>query len=808
MSAIKNYVDQITQKLRHDRELQLDIAHELQTHLDEAVEEYKASEYEEDQAIEQAIRDMGDADELAEDIWQSNRFRMKLRAWCWWIARLTLWPTCVMVTLAFLISGVGYTGVLRSAKYRTQAMPMESPQNLAEYSQQLFENQMRSKMTATQRLIAFGDEQARNKIKRWKALRDTFPDEPLYQMKYILTIFSGSGKNPAKKDWDVEPEQLLSEFQRGAKLDPENGIYDLLHALISLPEVKYHDDKTISIQTPSVKDGSLETDYPYVFEKPQDLQKIQKIVSLLRDAVGHEYICAHEWDVLRHRMEQLPQARSIREYMFRVTSSFDTNLPMLRLNRKLSRYVGAAAIQHAKNDEVDEALVWLGLLDRWQHKMAASSSTLIELLVVSSIRFNNDKYRSFVYEISGKKDARDLSIQKMTENAYEWKHEYHDRLKDDTPEFRNLRKRAGMVMGMLLPVVPGYQIDVAPFRMAEYATLDRGALTFVLLFLLMISGVFSFASVWRLCFTKSCEHKPLLLWVGFRRLAILVLGCVVLPVIVFALMAQTPLLGRQWGMDRNLFNICWYVSLFISIIILLWHCGSNAMRMQASALGLVVPQARTFKPLVVMLVYMFASLILSGFIFYLWQPSGEHMNTFFYIGVFFMVLGLVGGWVMMAYEIGWLHGNRRWFSAAMVSLLWSFLAMYGLAVLLSVLVYLTAHPSDLRASITMVFVFCLPASFVIALFQMGKKQSSCKLFAASVVRSMSLLWLVSALVLVVFVGSVLRQIEAHYAKQMIAQSPIFIDMEVERSDIRLLKEKWANGEPTAPRMMPVHDANK
>ena len=161
MSQTTDFIAKITEKLRHDRELRLDISHELQTHLDEAIDEYKASNYDDEAAITQAIKDMGDADELADDLWQSNRSRMKLRAWCWWIARLSLLPACVVATIVLIITGIATVGGV-------QPNPEEKPSQPMSPLHAWLENRMLDQMSPAQRLIAFGDPQGKGLAARWK----------------------------------------------------------------------------------------------------------------------------------------------------------------------------------------------------------------------------------------------------------------------------------------------------------------------------------------------------------------------------------------------------------------------------------------------------------------------------------------------------------------------------------------------------------------------------------------------------------------------------------------------------------------
>ena len=352
MSQTTDFIAKITEKLRHDRELRLDISHELQTHLDEAIDEYKASNYDDEAAITQAIKDMGDADELADDLWQSNRSRMKLRAWCWWIARLSLLPACVVATIVLIITGIATVGGV-------QPNPEEKPSQPMSPLHAWLENRMLDQMSPAQRLIAFGDPQGKDLAARWKPLRDAYPNEPLYQLNYLRALcLYGSKKT------DQRQALIQQAIDRGRELDPDNGIYDLLAMSMFLPRVEQEDDLSRSYELPGRDREKLEKHYPQQFKEPVDIEQIRATITQLQKAVDHPYISLHSLDMLRHRMAQMPPSRSMREYFKRVMIALGTQMPNGGY-RNLNRFVCAAALQQAKAGHVDEALAWLDLQDQY-----------------------------------------------------------------------------------------------------------------------------------------------------------------------------------------------------------------------------------------------------------------------------------------------------------------------------------------------------------------------------------------------------------------------------------------------------------
>lgn len=801
MSKTTEFIEKITQKLHHDRELRLDISHELQTHLDEAIEEYKASDYSQEDAATQAIKDMGDPDELAEDLWQANRLRMKLRAWCWWIARLSLWPVCVLAIMWFVLSSASSSGVLHDvdqmALNETKAsFPLEK------WAGRWKESQLRSRMTPEQRLIAFGDERQQDRIQQWKALRDAYPDQPLYQLHYILQLLpKWNGK--AKQFPFIEDIQTMNqELDRGQQLDPDNGVYDLIKAMTLLPTVDYERDQSISYSSPMREDIDEERSHPNMFKQQQDPALIEQIMMSLSKAMDHRYIASHDLDMLRHRMEQLPPAHTMREYIFRIQNAIGINLPLLTQSRKLARYVSAAAMERAKQGNKELAVQWLDILDHWQRKQAASAQASFELLVVRSIKSMILEYRIAIGQVSG-----DMQLRKQAYNALAAGYKEFDeevRVRNGQASAIDVDQHGGILMRMLLPAIPGYKINVQPFRKAEYAMLDRGVLTLVLTALVIFAGGMSLASTCRMVFGKKSQYKPVLLWIGWWQLLKLMLMGLILPVAIFAAMTQTPLLGRQWGINYNVTSLVWYLPFLGCMTVLFGHIANNALRRRALQLGMEVPSSRGYTNMLLSLaVYYFLS-GLPLLVYALFRAANDKnpyaSATLFVACLIYLLIGLC----KLGSDIGWMHRDPKWLKHLCRELWVGCAWMVCVCVVLCLAIFICLELFDIYAFVLTVLMISIPNGFLIALIRYAKRKHPCQWFAVSAIRSMSLLMLLGALTLALTVGPVLDIVEAHYAKQMTEQSSIFIDMEIKRSNLQIIKTRWAQGEVEPPAMIPAH----
>ena len=449
-----------TARLRRDRELRLEVAHELRTHLDAAAAEYRTAGYDDPAARAAAAHAFGDPDTLADDLWQAHRRRLRLRAWAWWTVRLTLLPVCLLALGGFVFSGLTYV---------TQYQNVEAFQD---DDDNWIKRRVEARMTAEQRLIYFGDQSADNPVARWEAVRDRYPDEPLYQLQLLRTLLTYHDYPDgveSQEPWQqrISVDRILNEAARGRQLDPDNGIYDLIDAAYLFPlSLPLEPDPALgfSYETPveTGDDNGRATFEPYVFVEPVDEAAMDRLVRVVERAAAKPYISMHAVDLVRHRLAQLPPPRSLAEYMVRVASEVGTLLPHLGHHRAIARLLCAEAVRQAQlgaaGDEAaaQQAYHILETLSLANRNIAASDTLLIELLVSWSIETLVRNTRVVVAQILGDPAA----LQQAREAAQQLRQLY-DRVWRE-PMARGVTEdrvaRGGFLMSTVLPAIPGYDV--------------------------------------------------------------------------------------------------------------------------------------------------------------------------------------------------------------------------------------------------------------------------------------------------------------------------------------------------------------
>lgn len=594
MSDFRELTDRATTKLRRDRDLRLEVTRELETHLEASAAEFRAADYSEEDAQAAAVKAFGDPDTMANDLWDANRFRLKIRVWAWWVARLTLLPTCVIAALLFIVSGL--TATTRLNEVTSGVGPHQ--EGLLAWQEQ----RLKSKMTAEQRLIYFGDESADDPIDRWRAVRDAHPAEVLDQLELISIMLSRLPEAPKLDPWppnDPEgyggpyfpptdddlaqhaaaqtlhgqaKEALLAELERGAAMDPDNGIYALLTAGLALHGFEFDDespDATVAVSVLRSGGEPGEREDWHLNRWPVDIDRgvLDEALPWFEVAAGKPYISMHTSDRVRRRLAQLPAPRSMQEYMQRLSTEIQTLLPMLGHARRVSRAVGAEALWRAEAGDAAGALDILDQLDAVTASLASSSDVLISLLVARSIESLERAYRVAVWQALGQEAKAENALASSDALARYWRAEWRDRF--DSAEDKTLSQRSGVVMGQIVTVIPGYDVDTTPFRKAEYTLVDRGVLTTGLIAMIVLSALASLLGVWSLWRKRGAHEGAVLLWIGWRRLAWVIGGAAGLPVLGFWVWSWTPWSGRGYGLNYSFAALVWYLPLVLTVGVLL-----------------------------------------------------------------------------------------------------------------------------------------------------------------------------------------------------------------------------------------------
>jgi len=783
----------------------MEVSHELASHLDASVAEYQAADYSEEDARDAAIKDFGDPDAVADGLWEANRFRLSLRAWGWWAARLTLLPACVLTTWLWVVPG------LFSGSGVFQPGPGTGIDAVGARS---VEARTKAGMTEAQRLIFYGDETADNDIDRRRAVRDAWPDEVLYQLELIAAMLSDLPDRPELDSEIVAAKRqaLRKELERGAAMDPDNGVYALIRASLILDAVPLADEgqddaAVVSVLVRGGEDGAREDREVPRLGPDADPAVVAEGIRWLDAAAEKPYLTMHVSDRVRDRLAQLPPARSMREYVMRVGHEFGTLLPTLGRARAAVRVAGAEALRQAEAGDAAGAVALLERADGLASALAASSDTVISLLVAWSIRSEVAVARVAAHRAAGD-DRRAEAARARSDALVRYWSDVWQAERDPAEEAR-IEQTSGLLMSTIYPALPGYDVDTTPFRKAEYAVLDRGVLALGLGVLIALSALMSLAGGWGAWRRRDPAgpgaENGVLLTVGPGGWAAVIGGAVVLPVLGFTLWSATPWSGRRYGLNHSWAALVWYVPAVFGVAVLLWRLAVAALRRRAREVGLAVPGRRGWvsDAGLALALLALALLALAGVVWasISWKERWADIDSFGWsvANTVAIVLAVLTATAWAVREVVWVRSvDRPW--AALGRAAWVGLGVTGgLSALLAGLVYLSVDAVD-RAPLSVVAVgvaagLGLLSGWVWMMRQPGRTGW----FARSVLRSMAPVWAAAGLALALGVGAGLNLRERALAGQMMAASPVWLDTEVERSNAKALRTYLAGDAVPAPR---------
>jgi hypothetical protein len=265
-------------------------------------------------------------------------------------------------------------------------------------------------------------------------------------------------------------------------------------------------------------------------------------------------------EMLRERLALLPPPTRIEDQFLRIDLAYSTPLPHLGMYRVLARAIPPYArilIQEGRRDEAGQ------VLDAWYpfaRHMADDADSLIRLLVVHAIIGVVDEKVPAVYEDLGRPEDAERT-RRWAARLREPVLEYVETARGERPREASalgreleasesaLERSASTLAGLLLPILPVSEADLAPGRHLEHALLEQVALAAVLaLMLLMMLGALVTTIRWR--WARGASSAPLLLLPSWQE-TVRILGFgVLLPLLVFYIYTRwSGLAGREYSLS-------------------------------------------------------------------------------------------------------------------------------------------------------------------------------------------------------------------------------------------------------------------
>ncbi len=575
MKTFDELVDLLTDRLRVDPELRLDVAEELRAHLEDSAAEFRQAGQSDEQAAASAAKALGDPQELADELWQANRRRIRIRGAIRWSARAALVPGAILIIIAIAM------GVRGGFSFNPNQFDDPVPASWLD------------EMTEEQSFIFRGDPAAKTPIEQAKSITDRWPDNPVYYGNYVVTLLN-TGRFYGRRD-RTEPEhredvtavlaEVLALLDEGERIEPDNAFYNFTKAAWLIQAAStISEDESRTYESIGHKDKvrqkncwRIEIHNPGLF---------QRGLAEFRRGLSKSEFTSHSVDMMQLRLDLLPKPKRLSDHMRRVAFQVSVLLPSLNDYRQLGKSLSAYAIDQAEAGRADEAIELVDSVGLMSAKLGARSQTLIELLVAQAVRVDGLVYAEQVYKELGRAEqAEEARSARRQQDAL-----FHEIRKGPRLDEREL-VHAGVLMSVLTPSLPGgYRPDFEPMRTTEqFVAAEMGLLLSLCLLVLLALFLGGLAMVSLIIQRRG--NKPILLFVGWVRIGKICLLAIVVPVAVYALYAYVlTAADRVYGLNYTIGKtLLEFVVTLGAICVLLLGLGYSAIRRRAGEIGLSVP---------------------------------------------------------------------------------------------------------------------------------------------------------------------------------------------------------------------------
>jgi hypothetical protein len=520
----ERFLERATAGLATDPELRLDVQAELRSHVEDKIAELGGDEH-----ADEAVASLGEVVELAEEVSQANQRRLGWRNLARRALRFGLVPAAVVCALLFSDFSAGYI------VHQINIMGGDSKRNEGALARLvLWLSRKEDPANLPKSLLLHGDA-TRKRADRYRTLWERHPDDKVFYANYITRCVSYSRKE--------DEEETLRELGHAQEIDPENGRYPILAAVLRAQAAA---DVKEPFPNPH---KAAATDY--VFTRMDRHQLDAAMADLLAGTAKPEYR-TYVWDMLGRQLDSVGPPQSMADIIRDTSIAGAILLPDLSRLRVAARYSLAYARLLAQEGHKEEAVEFLLVPERLSRFLAEDAHSLMELMVVARMNrmarlvapptLRQMGYASQAEEAERRLDAVYATIE-------QWRNRDGS---NHSPGTLLLLERGGVLDHMLVPTFGNVPLEacrqeIDAGRRMEFAVLGQFVVSLigiVLLAAMLLSLVIALR--WR--FALGSQAAPLLLLPSWRDLLRFVSLGILLPAAVFFLWTRfSPLSGQAYS---------------------------------------------------------------------------------------------------------------------------------------------------------------------------------------------------------------------------------------------------------------------
>ncbi|HEY3378854.1 MAG TPA: hypothetical protein VGL77_15320 [Armatimonadota bacterium] len=511
--------------LKGDQELYRDVTEELRGHLEDKSAYFTRQGHDAAESVALSKKAFGSPLDVAAELLEANRSRLKLRA------ALRLAFGLLIVPLAILLAlYVGYGRMARLQRiFAWTSSITEGWQSFKLPTLPFMDAPIKEPYVSEQGVLQQPDDFPREApaLRRyWESHRNR-EDSKEYFAYYALFAWP--------------PNE--ADMRLGEQLEPQNALYRLWLAEDALT-------RGISVQDNKHKEhGKRCTDVVL------DRKALAAGIAELQAAVTKPHLRTYQMQILRKRLNAMPRPMFTEDYFQRIAVDASELFPHMARYRDLSRKIPASArVLLAEGHRAEAEAV----MDTWKPLMRLllqdNANCLIQVLTVQACGLTLAEEGEEVYAQLGAhakaREAHGVLVRLM--QLREKRHGHSD---NEYEAFRKLLDQHGSILSRIMfPVFGGIDHtnpsaeEVMPSRMHEHVLFEETTVGMLLLGLMLALVGALLQGAWWLYRLRRAAAIPLLLMPPAREIMRALLYGIALPMLVYWLYSRAPIIGgREYG---------------------------------------------------------------------------------------------------------------------------------------------------------------------------------------------------------------------------------------------------------------------
>lgn len=554
--------DDATAGLHDDPELRLDVRAEFLAHLHEREDAYLAGGYNEEDSAELAAKSFGSPLDIAGELLEANKRRMKLRALARLCVRALLVPAAVIIAL---IVGLDMMASALYIRWETVSVSRPSP-NSTHFPPSLelrkidlpyptiFTSAKDRQALAELRFLVQGDTRRWALAQQQRAIWEAHPENKAYFANYAGYLCEET----------ITTAQQLNTFERemrlGERIDPQNALYNYLIARGRL-------SLSLGERTTHYRDAVTGKKRSHTEKIVLDRHLLEQAMRELRIGMAKPQYHTYRRDLVTHWGSLLPPAHRFLNTFQRNSTNMWGNYHLDNDVRAVNEATPIYARILADEGKSQEAIFYLNAWEHLGKQVLADATEMLDVLYATAIFKSGRNASTQVYDAMGRHDFA-IQTRQYTSRLLA----PYDYLKLEKQKFHS-RFDAGFLTSITLPMYGNHYFsksELAPelnlYEVLEEETIVAGV---VIILLLLIPYVFMLELRWHLKLRTANAAAMLLLPSWHTVMRIVGISAIMAVAGYFLLSGLLALIG--W--DRII-----YVKIISGFLLILLVCYLAVLR--------------------------------------------------------------------------------------------------------------------------------------------------------------------------------------------------------------------------------------